>query len=187
MKFEFLQEIKEARIYRDGGTLNGKSAAELAKVAYLLIISLEILRNEDYMFARSYASSTLPYENFRSMRNSATDLHNLLAVLANQSQHQDKIKTDFQINIPGLQLKRYFRDIINGRKERSLDRALFKQLEDYLKIRDSDLRHMRRIVGDWRIATSSEKKTVIRDIRNLLNRLSINNDLFLHFRSKLQG
>lgn len=187
MTFEFLEEIKEARIYRDGGTLKGKSAQELAKITYLLILSLEILRNEDRAFARSYAGSTLPYENFRSMRNSATDLHNLLAVLGNQDKYQDKIQADFQINIPGLQLKRYFRDIINNRKERSLDRALFKQLEDYLKIRDGDLRRMRRIAGDWHIASSSERKTVIRDIRNLLNRLSINNDLFLHFRNKLQG
>jgi hypothetical protein len=183
--FAFLQELTEARMFRGRDTLKGKTAEELAKVSFLMFMMLEILRKEDAGFAKTYAKQTIWHESFSSMKTNATDLHNLLSVLSNQQKFSDRIVTNFSINVPALQIRRYLRDIDSGLKQQGLDRAFFKTLQEYLKISSSDLKEVRRAVADWRDAGQTEKSTIRYKIKNLLQTTNHQNDLLIHFRTKL--
>ncbi len=183
--FAFLQELTEARMYRNTSTLSGKKATELAKVAFLMFMMLEILRHEDKSFAKRYSMDSIGYDSFGSLKGSATDLHNVLSVLANQSKYADKITTDFTIAVPTLQVRKYLRDIENDRKDRGWDRAFFKTLGEFLKITDSDLKEMRIWVADWLQASLTEKRKLRLQIKNLLQATNQQNDLLVHFRTKL--
>jgi hypothetical protein len=145
-KLPFLQELAEARMYKNRDTLQGKTAEELAKGMFLMIMMLEILRKEDSSFAKRYSINTQWNQDFRSLRLQASDLHNIITVLSNQDQFADKIAVNKAISPPILQLKHYFRDIENDRKDRGWDRAFFKKLEEFLKINDSACREDRKSV-----------------------------------------
>jgi len=183
--FAFLQELTEARMYRNTTTLSGKKATELAKVAFLMFMMLEILRHEDKSFAKRYSLDSIGYDSFGSLKGSATDLHNVLSVLANQSKYADKITTDLSIAVPILQIRKYLRDIENDRKDKGWDRAFFKTLSEFLKITDADLKEMRIWVGDWLQASATEKRKLRLQIKNLLQATNHQNDLLVHFRTKL--
>lgn len=183
--FEFIEELTEARMYKGRDTLHGKTAAELAKVAYLMFMMLEILRTEDAEFAKKYVKETNWAENFSAMRTNLSDLHNLLAVLNNQDKFSDKITVDHSIAVPTLQIRRYMRDIEDNRKQRGLDRSFFKSLEDFLKIGDSQCKEARRAVADWHAAGDTEKGTIRRLIKNVLQPTNQQNDLLTQFRKHL--
>lgn len=184
-KLPFLQELVEARLYRNTTTLNGKTAAELAKVAYLMFMMLEILRHEDNSFAKRYSLETMWYNNFASMKSTASDLHNVLAILSNQTNYKNKIKVDANISVPNLQIRKYLRDIENDRKEKGWDRAFFKTLGEFLKITSSDLKQMRMYVADWTANSITEKRKIKLAIKNALQATKHQNDLLIQFRTKL--
>lgn len=186
MKLEFIQELAEARMYRGRDTLNGKTAEELGRVAFLMIMMVEILRWEDRDFAKSYSRKTMWYENFTAFRLQSTDLHNLLTVLNNQEDYSDKIKVNRNIAVPVLQIRRYLRDIESDIRQKGVDRSFFKKLEEYFKISDSACREVRRAVADWDDNSETEKHTVRYQIKNLLYMKNQQNDLLLHFISKLR-
>lgn len=185
LSLPFLQELTEARMYRGSSTLQGKTADQLAKVVFLMVMILEILRKEDTEFAKKYAKQTLWHEKFSTMRTNASDLHNLLSVLSNQQDFAEKITTNANINIPALQIRRYLRDIDSGLKQQGIDRAFFKTLEEFLKISDSDLKEIRRAVADWRDASATEKSTIRYKIKNSLQATNHQIDILIQFRTKL--
>lgn len=180
---DFLHEISEARLFKNKDTLYGKSAEELATFAYLMIMMLEILRNTDKDYAKKYAINCLAYENFDGMRANASDLHNVLAVLNHQDKYEGKLTPNANISVPALQIKRYLRDIENGRKEPSTDRQLFMTVETYFKLKDSRLKQMRRDVGDWHLNSDAEKATIQKTIKNYMSTMTLSSDIFAHFKS----
>jgi hypothetical protein len=179
---EFIQEIAEARIYKNGETLKGKTVEDLAKITFLTIMMLEILRHGDSRIASKYANDTQPFQTFNSMRTSASDLHNLCVVMSNQEKFKDKISTNSKISLPELQTRRYLKDVANGRKEIALDRSYFKKLEDYLQIKDNSLKNIRRNVADWELNSQSDRNSTINIIKQLANSLSQQNDLYQLFK-----
>lgn len=185
--FDFIQELNEARLYRGTSTLQGRSAEELAKISFLMIMMLEILRTEDAKFAVKYADQTLQYEQFEAMRTSATDLHNLLAVLNNQDDFEERITVNHNISVPVLQLRRYLRDISNKRKDRGLDRGLFIKLETFFKISDSTIKQIRRFVGDWHDVSNNEKADTRKQIKNMLQGYGQQNDLLIQFKTLIKS
>ena len=182
---DFINEIAESRIYRNADGLKGKTAEDIARIAFLTVMMLEVLRTVSKASAKSYAQKTLPFQSFKGMRTSATDLHNLLVALANQDEYENKIKTNYNINVPGLQFKRYLRDVDNGYKNIPMDRNFFLELERYFKISDSNLKDIRRHVMDWHRTSDAEKRTVVRKIKQLANAITIQNDLYQTFKTKV--
>lgn len=187
MDLEFIQELTEARLYRSRDTLKGKTAEELAKTTFLMIMMIEILRSEESAWTKNYVINTRWNEDFKAMLMQASDLHNLITILNNQEKFQDKITIDKTISPPIFMLKTYFRNIENGRKEHGWDRGFFKKLEEFLKIKDSSLREIRRAVADWNLNSDSEKRTVRHQIKNILMPTNQQNDLVLYFKDKLRG
>lgn len=183
--FDFIQEIAEARLYRNGETLKGKSAEDVAKITFLSILMLEILRFVDKGYSKKYAADSLPFQNFTAMRPSATDLHNLLSVLAEQDKYASKITVNHNISVPELQIRRWLRDIENSKKDVPLDRQLFLKLETFFQIKDSSLRNIRRHVADWGISSHSEREATINLIKQMANQLTQQSDLYQHFKTSV--
>lgn len=182
---DLLQELVEARLYRNASTLAGKSADEIAKNAFIMVLMLEILRHEDPDFAKKYARDTMAYENFDVMRVGATDLHNLFAILNDQSRYQ-KITSNPNISVPVLQLKRYLNAFGSGHKDKGLDRAFLLKLEQFFKVTNSAVKSARRSIGDWNENSESEKSTIRHDIKNHLQSAGQYSDLFLRFKEVSQ-
>ena len=184
--FDFIEELKEARMFRGSDTLRGKSANDIAKMAVTMFLMLEIIRQEDPQWAKKYVRDTMDYTNFDAMRTSATDLHNLLAVLNNQDKYSARIKSNASISVPVLAIRRYFREILGGRKDRGLDRALFQKLQDTFKISSGELSSARRNVTDWHLPSKTEKNVTKRALKNVLQSTAHQADIFVHFKSKLK-
>lgn len=185
LQLSFLQELTESRLFKNRDTLYGKTAEDLAKYAYIMFMMLEVLRLEQFKWAKKYAVDTLVYENFDAMRTSATDLHNVLAVLNNQKEYEDKIDIDLNVSVPVFHIKRYLRDIQNHRKYPSQDRQFFMSLETFLKIHDSKLRQLRRDVGDWDQNSKADKAAIHKMIKNYISASStgipVTSDLYTQF------
>lgn len=179
---EFIQEMNEAKLFQNRDTLDGKTIKDLASTTYLMILILELLRTEEPKYAKSYANKTMIYDDFNKMRSNTTDLHNIVSILDNQEDYESKIKIDKTVTLPMFGLKRYLRDIQEDRKDPTQDRQLFIKLENQLKISSSTLKNIRRIVADWRSATSTEKRSTRNNIRTEFNKLSWQNDIFLHYK-----
>lgn len=184
---DLIQELVEARLYRGTSTLEGKTAEEIAKISFLMIMMLEILRFEDSKLVSKYVADTLQYEQFDSMRSSASDLHNLLAVLNNQDKYKERIKVNHNISVPVLQLRRYLRDISANSKDRSLDRTFFTKLENFFKITDSNFKQIRRYVGDWHLVSDNEKNKIRKQIKNFLQNYGQQNDLLIDFKKTINS
>lgn len=183
MNLEFITGLAEARMYRGTDTLKGKKVDDLATAAYLLILMLEVLRTDDTNYAKGYASKTMQYENFETMRTSATDLHNLLAVVNNQNDYEEILKLNPDVAVPVLQIRRYLRDIIADRKQVGLDKEFFLTLERFLCIKDSTLKHIRRTVADWEHSGKMERSSVRKQLKNYTPPSATQADLLVHFRS----
>jgi len=179
---DFIQELTESRMYKGSDTLRGKTAKELARVTYLMILILEILRKEDNKFAQDYAQQTLAYDDFDHMRTNATDLHNLISVLTHQDKYANRIKEDKTISMPSLQTKRHLRDMIRGVYVKQMVLQYLLTVERFLKIDDSLLKQMRRQVGEWHVLSDREKREVQRKIKSILSSMNQWNDIYTHFK-----
>lgn len=182
---EFIQEISEARLFKNSDTLKGKTAKDLTRITFLTIMMLEILRTADSKYAKQYASNTISSNNFSAMNPGKTDLHNLLAVLTHQDKFSNKIETDSNIFVPMIQLRHYLNNVVDGRKDVSVDRILFKKLEDSLLIKDNNLKNIRREVADWAQTSQYEKDIILTTIKQLANSLAQQNDIYQHFKNSV--
>lgn len=184
MTLEFIQEISEARLFKNGETLKGKTATDIGKITFLSIMMLEIIRKSDDKYAREYAKNTRSSNNFAGMNPGKSDLHNLLVVLNHQDKFSSKITTDSHIFVPMIQLKHYLNNIEDNRTELDVDRRmLFKKLEDGLLIKDNNLKHIRRAVADWDLTSKNEREIIYTNIKQLANSLAQQNDLFQYFKN----
>lgn len=178
---DFIEEIAEARLFKGKETLKGKSAEDLAKLCFLMFLMIEILRNEEYSWTKDYINKTLSGENFSSLKVSATDLHNIIAVINNQEKYDDKIDSNKKIKLNIDSVKKYFRDITSKTKNTGTDRSFFMNLEDSLKIKNPALKRLRREVADWAMTTTAEKSSVKSDITRILVSDNTQNDISKKF------
>jgi hypothetical protein len=178
MKTQFLQEITEARLFRYEDGVQGRTAKELAQLLYMAMLGLEALRYIDERAAREYANNTLRYNDFDKMRPSTTDLANLLAVLGNQDDYRDRIDVDASVSPPELQIKRYLRNMTQRLETHAYDRSMLLNAEGSLKINNSDLRQIRRVVGDWSRTDKTQQNLAYRQLVRDFTRYAPLFDLF---------
>ena len=173
MKFGFLNELAESRIFQYQDDFRNKSARDLADLAFTMILVLEILRHRRVQISKDYARRTINYVDFSAIKPGSTDLFNLLTVLINQEVFDNEISTDRRISVPELQIKRYLRDVADAKMSGSFDREFLLKLEDYLRVNDGELRNARRVVAYWNTATALDKKNVsemlLRNMRSRAN------------------
>jgi hypothetical protein len=181
----FFQELKEARMFGNVETLQGQTSSSLADMAYTMMLMLELQRKDmDSNWAKKYAESTIKYNDFSDMRLGGTDLHNLLSVLNHIEDYVDEVRINSKVSVPVLTLKRYFKDIRDGRNEPRLDRELFQRLEFELSIHDSQLKNLRRAILAYDSLEKSEIDMLYQNVRKLLNKHAYRSDIAVKFNSK---
>lgn len=168
--FEFLDELKESRMFRGIAGLRGQRAHELGRVLYVAMLSLELARQYDQRRSQMYAYKTLQFNDFDKMRNGSTDVANLVSVLSNQNDYAERIEVNFDVHAPALQLQSYMQRLRMGISAPSLDRQFFLNLEYALDIGDSVLYGIRRVILDWRRSNSWEKRSAVNNLRRELQR-----------------
>lgn len=170
VKYQFIEEIKESRMFRGVAGLRGQRAYELGRVLYVAMLSLELIRQHDQRLSSMYAYRTLQYNDFDKMRNGTTDVANLVCVLSNQNDYAERIEVNFDVHAPTLQLQSYMQRLRMGLASPSLDRQFFINLEYALGISDSTLSGIRRVVLGWQHANRWEKQAAVSNLRRELQR-----------------
>jgi hypothetical protein len=102
-----------------------------------------------------------------------TDVANLVCILNNQSEYEEKIQVDFDVSAPMLQINSYMQNLKQRYFSSGMVRQFFLNLEAMLQINDSTLWSVRRTVIDWRRATDMEKRMAIDNIRREIHRHSL--------------
>ena len=126
----------------------------------------DAIQNLSPQAAAAYAKKTMQYQNFSNVRTGATDLHNLGAILANQSKFADKLTSTGNVSLDELKFKRYLRDVASGKVNKAQDRQLFMSMQRNLQIRNSLLKNARRVAQDYGSATNQERKAVAQRMVN---------------------
>lgn len=183
----FLQELTEARLFYDAKDIKGKSVSELASIVYLMIMTLEISRQQYHSYVSDYASKTMNYNTYDAMHYSGTDLGNLLAVLNNQQLFANQINVTPGVSIPLFQINRYLRDCRGSSANHNDDATFFWRLEDYLKLyQKSNYRTLRRDVSNWPSLSYAEKSRIVLLLRQEYDKLASSCDIYLWFKGSFR-
>ena len=155
MAFEFIrEEITEARYIRNANDTVGRDASDVAESYFEQLLMLQQMRFENPAFAKKYARDTLRNMNFASVKPGATDLHNLASILNNPNKYQGVTGS---VTFDELGLKRYLRDIINGKDSTAMDRTFLMRQQKQLGIDSSFLKAARRVSADYGRSNAGER------------------------------
>jgi hypothetical protein len=176
--FDFIKtELTEARLFPNPGSINGRSASELAHLLFSCMLTLEIMHHKHEANAFSYVQKTMAFKDFDHMRSGGTDLANLIAVMGNQNDYDSEMITNLKLYAPMLQIKAYFRSF--GWYSNTQIRQFFLQLESDLMIGDSMLRQARRTVTNWELSSELERSMAWSAINREFNRHGSQLDLYV--------
>ena len=89
----FLQYVAEGRVVRRQSDLQRYTFQEITERIYLSFLTLALLKNfsQTKNFVKSYSAQTLTYGSFDRVRTTANDLHNMLAIVAGNTEIVQKL------------------------------------------------------------------------------------------------
>lgn len=167
-KFSFVKDLNESRQYRTRQNIQRSNAREIVDHAFLDMITLWILYNEFDMapIATNYARKTMMYGNFKSYRQSGTDLYMTLHLI--QAQNADTLAGDSaddhllkRIRFPETQIKGF----LNAMKQNNLPKGTARQtlqlIERKFNITTSSYRSVRRLAQDWPTINATQRALVV--------------------------
>jgi hypothetical protein len=175
----FLQELVEARMFVYPENLKGKDAITIAKLLFCSMLALEIVRHENESRAQEYVNRTMAFNDFDHLRPSATDLANLIAVVANQDRYLDEVRTKIGLYAPELQIKAHLRTFTGAKNDPARIRQFLLKLDEALMIAGSDMRQARRIIGDWLRSSNGEKKIAWATLTRVFSSYAPSLDIYL--------
>ena len=156
----FLKYVSEGRVVRRQSDLQRYTFQEITERIYLSFLTLSLLKNFDQTkgFTKTYANQTLTYGAFDRVRTTSNDLHNMLAVVAGDTEVVKKLSNKNAAmalrqrqTVPVLAIRRYLRTL-DG------DYAFLRSLESSLGINNPDYKNLRRAITDYVSLDSTRKK-----------------------------
>ena len=197
---EFIKELHEARLTRQGGALKTLTYTDCCERAYLTMLILEVLRKFPNMaaYAHGYAKKTSGHDNYNHFRMSSTDLYNFIYFIVGDKDALDKLKDPGAASImrrstqfPLMAFNRYVSKLkMGGAGNAQQDQQTFINIESALKITNSDYKAVRRNVFSFSSLSSNSKKQLVTrlllaaraklrnsDIIQYLEELSVERDL----------
>ena len=157
----FLQYVAEGRVVRHQSDLQRYTFQEITERIYLSFLTLALLKNfsQTKNFVKSYSAQTLTYGSFDRVRTTANDLHNMLAIVAGNTEIVQKLANKNAAmalrqrqTVPVNSIKSYLRDFKN-------EYRFLTQLERGLGISNPDYKNLRRAISDF-ISLDSKRKKV---------------------------
>ena len=199
---DFIKELHEARLTREGGSLKTLSYTDCCERAYLTILILEVLRAfpQTAPYAHGYAKKTSGYQNYEHFRMSGTDLYNFIYFITGDEDAINKLKDPgaakrmrASTQFPVMSFNRYIRSLANGTAPTRQDTQDILRFQSTLNVNNADYKAIRRNIDSFlRISTKEKKATVTRlllaaraklrnsDIIQYLEQLSAARDLELN-------
>jgi len=151
---EFLKELNEARLTRDGANQKTLSYSDCCEKFYLVMLILEFMREMPYSssFVRNYCNKTKSH-SFKHFKISGTDAYNLLYFLNGDEFALGKLKDpeaaarmQATTALPLTDIIEYFSKVSTGNRP-FMVQQFFIRLENGLHISNSDYKDIRRSVG----------------------------------------
>lgn len=168
---EFIKELHEARLTRQGGALKSLTYTDCCERAYLTMLILEVLRKypNTAAYAHGYAKKTSGYDNYNHFRMSGTDLYNFIYFIVGDKEALDKLKDPgaatlmrSRTQFPLMAFNRYVSKLkLGGAGLPQQDQQTFINIESALKITNSDYKAIRRNVFSFQSLSSNSKKQLI--------------------------
>ena len=171
----FLQYVSEGRVVRRQSDLQRYTFQEITERIYLSFLTLTLLKNfaQTQGFVKQYATNTLAYGSFDRVRSTSNDLHNMMAVVAGDTEITKKLANKNAAmalrqrqTVPVLAIRRYLRDFRNSY-------SFLTSLETALGITNADYKNLRRAISDYnKLDTRRKKATTTRLLQALKAKLS---------------
>ena len=168
---EFIKELHEARLTRQGGALKSLTYTDCCERAYLTMLIMEVLRKfpNTSAYAHGYAKKTSGHDNYNHFRMSGTDLYNFIYFIVGDKDALDKLKDPGAASImrkstqfPLMAFNRYVSKLkLGGAGLPQQDQQTFINIESALKITNSDYKAIRRNVFSFQSLSSNSKKQLI--------------------------
>ena len=164
MALEFIQEIQESRLISNKRNLKNYTYQEIADIAFLYFLTIQILRNElEYMTRiKKYVSATTRFYNFDTYRSSGNDLYQLLHVLYNHSA-QKELKNYKKFVHPTVRSQALviWLNNISAPRNNAKDHRLLFAIENGFDIKNTSYKAIRRLVEEWDGITQTQKQLSI--------------------------
>ena len=175
---DFLQELNESRMYRRLGQLEGRDVHYVAEQLFEHLLALQIFANENRPLAQKYAKWIMKQTQFDGFRNSQPDLYNLITLVLRQDQYSHILKTDQEIGLPELRLRRNLREIARGGYNNNDFSYLMLMLQRRFDRLPGLLIQLRRQISDWRNLSPNDQKTVVRRMLNQMRTKGMQSDFY---------
>ena len=167
---DFIKELHEARLTRQGGSLKSLTYTDCCERAYLTMLILEVLRRfpNSAPYAHGYAEKTASHDNYRHFRMSATDLYNFVYFIIGDEDALNKLKDPgaasrmrSSTQFPTLAFNRYVTKLSTGTVSSMNDQQTFLNIESALKISNSDYKAVRRNIFSFQSLSKNSKKQLV--------------------------
>ena len=168
---DFIKELHEARLTRQGGALKSLTYTDCCERAYLTMLIMEVLRKfpNTAAYAHGYAKKTSGHDNYNHFRMSSTDLYNFIYFIVGDKDALDKLKDPGAASImrrstqfPLMAFNRYVSKLkMGGAGNAQQDQQTFINIESALKITNSDYKAVRRNVFSFSSLSSNSKKQLV--------------------------
>ncbi len=168
---EFIKELHEARLTRQGGALKSLTYTDCCERAYLTMLIMEVLRKfpNTAAYAHGYAKKTAGHDNYSHFRMSGTDLYNFIYFIVGDKEALDKLKDPgaatlmrSRTQFPLMAFNRYVSKLkLGGASLPQQDQQTFINIESALKITNSDYKAIRRNVFSFQSLSSNSKKQLV--------------------------
>jgi len=163
--YEFFEELREARIFKNLNLVQGVKADDLAIMLLNMFFALNFIWHEDRNAAVKYAQGMMRDPNLNAFRTTQSDMFNTIALLLHQEKYSDRINTKYDITIPEYRIKRILRDMARGRVDEDDYHQLFLLMMRQIKGVTSDHQRIRRQLHLYDQMSTQDK---IRNLRWLM-------------------
>lgn len=185
MSYEFLQELSEARLFRNPSKMGEVFTSELADNFFNAVLALQTLKQVNPAAAQKYATQTLQSGSIDGWRSTGSDLHNMAYMLKNQERYAGKLTQDRHVSMPNLMFTSWLRNMSQGRDDKTYDRKFLLRLQRDLGVQSTGLRAARRLVADWDHALHDERKLAATRIHQGLRHNLQKSDMYAPYNSSM--
>ena len=187
MDLNFLEEIYEARMTRNSTDQRQLTYTDCSERRYLSLLILEVLRKYPSFtpIANGYARNTVTNNNYKHFRIHATDLYNLIYFVNGDEDAMNKLKDPAsavamrkRTKLPIMRLNGYLHQVASGFSGSNSE--LFINIENALRINNSEYKAIRRQVANFKSLGMLDKKKVVTKLLLPTRAKLRNSDLIPH-------
>lgn len=161
----FIQSLGEARMFKTRDQIKKEGARSVTDHLFVSLLSLYTMSN-DFRYApvaTEYAKKTMQNGGFNTPHPGGTDLYQTLFTIKKPNGILDGAADSAlldKVRLNDVHIKKFLRDVSNGKTTPGAAQAFFFRLERELAIQDPKLRAARRLAQNWTTLSTSQQQLV---------------------------